>query len=98
MGKFEISEISILPLRPRNGFVAIASCVFNNQIYIGEIALYTSPNKVLGFRCQFPAKRLGNGKVVSCCHPLNVDVEQQISDAIIRKYLEVMDNFNHIES
>lgn len=42
MGNISISEIQIVPVKPNNGLVAFASCVVNNSLYIGNIAIYTS--------------------------------------------------------
>lgn len=96
--KILISEIQIIPIKPQNGLVAFASAVLNQQFYIGNIALYTSPSTKLGFRLVFPNKKLASGQIVDCFHPISNEAEEQVSSAIIRKYVELMDNFHHVEN
>ena len=94
----KIDEIQIIPIKPQNGLVGFASCVVNNQFYVGNIAILTSPNIKTGFRLQFPTKKLSSGKQVDCFYPISKEVEEVVSEKIINKYLELMDNFNHVEA
>lgn len=98
MNKLEISEIQIVPLRPQNGLVAFVSAVINNQFYIGNIAIYTSPSSASGFRLVFPNKKLASGQVVACFFPISKEAEQQVTSAIVKRYLELMDHFHHVET
>jgi stage V sporulation protein G len=94
--KIVISEIQIIPIKPLNGLVAFASAVINNQFYIGNIAIYTSPISSDGFRLVFPNKKLASGQIVDCFHPITQDAGRMVSEAIIRKYVELMDNFHNV--
>jgi len=93
-----VSEVQLFILKPQNGLVCFASCIINNQFYVGNIAIYTSPNTSHGFRLVFPNKKLASGQVVDCFHPINKEAEGVVSSAIIKKYLELMDNFHHVVS
>lgn len=93
----EISQIQICPLRPNNGFLGFAACVVNNQFFVGNIAIYSSPLTKVGFRLVFPNKKLASGQVVDCFFPINKESEQQVTKAIIAKYVELMDGFNHVD-
>jgi len=93
-----ISEIQVAPIKPQNGLVGFASCIINNQFYCGNIAIYTSPNSPQGFRLVFPNKKLGSGQVVDCFHPINREAEECVTIAIVNKYVELMDNFNNVET
>lgn len=93
-----ISEIQIIPIKPQNGLVGFTSCVINNQFYVGNIAIYTSPSSAGGFRLVFPQKKLASGQVVDCFHPINKEAGELVSTAIIKKYVELMDNFHHAEA
>ena len=86
MMSLEISEIQILPVKPRNGLVAFASCVINNQFYIGNIAIYTLPLSFGEYRLVYPAKTLPNGKQINCFHPINRETGEIIKKAIAAKY------------
>lgn len=96
--KIEISEIQIVPIRPHNGLVGFASCVINNQFFVGNIAIYSSPNSPIGFRLVFPNKRLDSGYFVACFHPINKAAEEIVSEAIINKFHQLMDNFHNFQS
>jgi len=99
MNKLEISEIQIIPIiKPQNGLVAFSSVVLNQSIYCGNIAIYTSPGAKLGYRLVFPNRKLGSGRVVECFHPITQEAGTLISEAIIKKYVELMDNFHHVEA
>ena len=97
MNEILISEITIVHIKPNEGLLGFASCVLNNQFYVGNIAIYTSPNTSHGFRLVFPNKRLVSGQIVDCFHPINKEAEKVVSSAIIKKYVELMDNFHHVE-
>ena len=62
MRELEITEIQIIPIKPRDGLVAFASCVVNNALYIGNIGIYTSQSGPDGFRLVYPTKILPHGK------------------------------------
>ncbi|MDD5546408.1 MAG: septation protein SpoVG family protein [Candidatus Omnitrophica bacterium] len=85
-----ISEIQIIPVKPNNGLIAFASCVVNNQFYIGNIAIYTSLSSQAGYRLVYPTKVLPNGKALSCIYPINKIVGSAVQEAIINKYEDLM--------
>jgi len=90
MSKLHISEIQIVPVKPKDGLVAFASCVINDALYIGNIAIYTSPTNAEGYRLIYPMKVLPNGKEINCVHPINKNTGDIISKAIIKKFKEVI--------
>ncbi len=89
MNTLDINEINILPVKPQNGLVAFASFVINNQIYIGNIAVYSSFTTEDGFRLVYPDKVLPNGKRISCVHPISRDAGESIKRAVVARYLEL---------
>lgn len=86
MDELLISEIQIIPIKPKDGLVAFASCVANNSLYIGNIAIYTSPTTSEGYRLVYPLKVLPNGKEINCVHPINKEAGEKLLKAIIGKY------------
>ena len=96
MKNLEISEIQLIPIRAQNGLVSFASCVINNQFYVGNIAIYTCPSSGEGFRLVFPNKKLASGQVVDCFYPINKEASELVSREIIKKYVELMNNFHHV--
>ncbi len=90
MSELEISEIQVIPVKPKEGLVAFASCIVNQALYIGNIAIYTSPSTQEGFRLAYPIKILPNGKKIHCVHPINKEAGEAILKEIIRKLREVI--------
>ena len=90
MDDLVVSEIQIVPIKPRNGLVAFASCVLNHSLYIGNVAIYTSPTKEEGYRLVYPSKTLPSGLEINCVHPINKETGRAISAAIIDKYKEIL--------
>jgi stage V sporulation protein G len=90
MNTFHISEVQIIPIRPKEGLVAFASCVVNNALFLGSIAIYTSLSRPEGFRLVYPSKQLPNGKEINIFYPINKSTSNLISRAIIEKFQEII--------
>jgi len=90
MSELLISEIQIIPVKPKDGLVAFASCVVNDSLYIGNIAIYTSPTNPEGYRLVYPLKVLPNGKEINCVHPINKEAGEAIANSIIRSYEDLI--------
>lgn len=84
-----ISEINIIPVKPRNGLIAFASCVFNNQLSLNSIAIYTRPDGS-GYRLCYPSKILLNGKQINLFYPIDKETGELIEKAIIRAFEDLM--------
>lgn len=85
-----ISEVQIIPVKPQRGLVAFASCVINNSLYVGNIAIHTSLKDPGGYRLVYPDKVLPNGKLINCVYPINQEAGEAIRVAIIGKYMEIV--------
>ncbi|MGZ6250757.1 MAG: septation protein SpoVG family protein [Candidatus Chromulinivorax sp.] len=85
--KDKVSEVQIIPLKPKDGLVAFASCIFNQALYISSIAIYTRPNG--GFRLSFPTKKSATSSI-PIFHPINTQTKNLIEEAILHKYQEII--------
>ena len=94
MNMLEISEIQIFVIRPKDGLIAFASCILNNQFFLGNIAIYSSPASSDGFRLVFPAKVLPTGKQIQSVYPINAKTYEAIKRPIIQKLEEIMAKVN----
>lgn len=94
MNEIVISEIQIVPVKPKNGLVAFASCVINNQFYFGNIAIHTSFASPDGFTLVFPSKTLPTGKQIQSFYPINRQTYEAVKKAIIKKFEELMNKVN----
>jgi len=90
----EIKEIQIVPIKPRDGLVGFASCVFGDSIYLGNIAVHTRPDG--GFRLVFPAKKIGS-QLLFYHNPINREVSEMLEKAIGDEYQEVINKSEEIE-
>jgi DNA-binding cell septation regulator SpoVG len=91
MEEIRVTEVQIIPVRPRDGLVAFASCVINGAFYAGNIAIHTSTMAPDGLRLVYPDKTLPNGKVINCFHPITKEAGEKIKKAIVSKYLDICD-------
>lgn len=85
MNEINLSEIEIIPIKPRNGLLAFASFVLNNSFYVGSVAIYSKFSES-GYRLVYPEKVLANGFKISCFHPINNQVAKQIEEKIFEVY------------
>lgn len=81
-----ITEIQIVPIKPKNGLVGFASCIYNNQIYLGSIGIMTRPRG--GYRLMYPTKKVGNQNI-NIYYPINRETAQYIEKEIINKFEEI---------
>ena len=88
MKEIIISEIQIIPVKPKEGLVAFASCVINDQFYVGDIAVYTRPDGS-DYRLVFPSKTLHSGARINVFHPINREAGHQLKSQIIKVYLSL---------
>ncbi len=92
MKELVLSEIELTPVKFKNGLVSFASCIINNQLYLGNLAVYSSPSSPDGFRLVYPSRTLSNGKQLSIVHPINKETGFLIQKQIVEKYLKLMEN------
>ena len=89
MMEINLSEINIIPVKPRNGLLAFVSFILNNSFYVGDVALYSRLNQD-GYRLCYPLKILANGVKVNCFHPITKEASQAIEKAVIERFEELM--------
>lgn len=85
----KISEIQVIPVKPRDGLIGFASFVLDEKYYVGSVAIYTRLNGS-GFRLVYPTKKVGE-KNINVFHPINSEVGKAIDEAVINKVNELFD-------
>lgn len=83
----KITEISIIPIKPKDGLVALASCVLDNKIYLGSIGIYSKLSG--GYRLTYPNKKLGEN-AINLYHPITKETGEAIEKSITEKYEELV--------
>ena len=91
----KISEVTIIPVKPNKGLVALASCVIDDKLYLGSMGIYTFKPPRIGYRVTYPTKTVGrgtDGKVLSIniFHPINRAVQSAIEKGIVDEYEKLM--------
>jgi len=85
--KNQISEIQIIPVKPKNGIVAFTSFVLNDCLYLSSIAVMTRPNG--GYRLTYPIKKVGE-RDIGIFYPIRREFSQEIEKDVIEKLENVM--------
>lgn len=93
MNETVITEITIIPLKPREGLVALASCIIDGKLYTGSIGIYTKLRG--GYRITFPTKKIGE-KSINIYHPINKEVGDAIEKAIVEHYEKLVSKEGNI--
>jgi len=83
-----ITEVEIYPLRPKEGLVGFASCVFDGKLSLNSIAIHTRSDGT-GYRLVYPAKVLPNGKVINTFYPITKEAGEKIEAEIITEMEKV---------
>lgn len=83
----KISEVTIIPVKPNKGLVALASCVIDDKLYLGSIGIYTKLSG--GYRLTFPNKKVGDTSI-NIFHPINRTVGDAIEKGIVEQYEALM--------
>jgi len=89
----KVTEVEIIPIKPKDGLVAIASCVIDNKIYIGSLGIQTRlTGKYGSFRLLWPTKKIGT-REINIYHPIKREVYTAIEKAVIGKYESEMKDY-----
>jgi DNA-binding cell septation regulator SpoVG len=83
----KITEIEIIPIKPRNGLVAFASIVVENRLYLGSIGVHTRLDGS-GYRLTYPTKKIGD-RDLNIFHPIDQETSKKIEEAIITKMKKI---------
>lgn len=79
-----VSKIKIKKVIPNKGLVGFASCVIDDSLYLGNIAVFTRLDSE-EMRLVFPVKEIAQNKIV-VFKPLTAELYYQLEQAIAEKY------------
>lgn len=85
--KDKVTEIQIIPVKPKDGLVAFASFIFDNSFYFASIAIHTRP--LGGYRLTYPTRKSPTNSL-PIFHPINKAIASAIEEAVISKYEEII--------
>ena len=84
----KITEVQIIPIKPNNGLVAMASVVVGECLYLGFIGIHTKLNGQC-YRITYPTKAV-SGKSLNIFHPINRSLAIALEQAILARADEVL--------
>src|SRR5262249_48867048 len=84
----QVTEVDIAFVKPKDGMIAFASVVLDDQLYLSGIAIHS---KLVGsgYRLSYPTRKVGEVQF-SLFHPIRKQVGLAIEQAIIDKLKNVM--------
>ena len=88
----QITEVDIAFVKPKDGLIAFASVVLDDQLYLSGIAIHC---KLVGsgYRLTYPTRRIGKVQF-SLFHPIRRQIGLAIEQAIIDKLKNVVSKRN----
>lgn len=83
-----VTEVQILPIKPRDGLIAFASVVIGNSLYLGSIGIHKRLDGS-GYRITYPTKKVAD-KSMNIYHPIDRETSRLIEEAILKKAEEIL--------
>lgn len=80
-----VSKIKIKKVIPDKGLVGFASCVIDDSLYLGNMAIFTRLNKEDEYRIVFPIKEK-DGRKIEMFYPLTADAYYILEEAIANEF------------
>lgn len=81
-----VSEVQIIPVRPKDGLVAFANFVVYRAIGCTSVAIMTRP--LGGYRLVYPTKKVGE-QVITVFYPITRTIGSAIEEEVIEQYENV---------
>lgn len=84
----QVTEVDIALIKPKDGLIAFASLVLDDQLYLSGIAIHS---KLIGggYRLTYPTRKVGQVQL-SLFHPIRKPVGLAIERAIVEKLKNVL--------
>ena len=93
--KTKITEIQIIPIKPKEGLVAFASFILDGKLYLGSIGIMTRPQG--GYRLVYPTKKVAE-KNLNIFYPINREFASTIENEVVRQFENVMKKYDRHNS
>ena len=84
----QVTEVDIAFVKPRDGLIAFASVVLDDQLYLSGIAIH-SKLVGAGYRLTYPTRKVGEAQF-SLFHPIRKSAGLAIERAILEKLKNVV--------
>lgn len=84
----QVTEVDIAFVKPKDGLIAFASVVLDDQLYLSGIAVHRKLDGS-GYRLTYPTRRVGDSQF-SVFHPIRRPIGLAIERAIFAKLKDVV--------
>lgn len=89
----KISELQIVPVKPKDGLIGFASFVLDEKYYVSSIAIFTRRDGS-GYRLVYPTKKVFLSDI-NIFHPINASVGKTIETEVMKKVNELVNETTH---
>ena len=87
----KISEVNCFPIRQRGTLIGFASCIWNDSLHIGSIAIHVDTQGEAGrIRLVYPVEKIKNGQEVKVVYPIDAVSSEAIRSAVQTSWDESM--------
>jgi stage V sporulation protein G len=84
----QVTEVDVAFVKPKDGLIAFASVVLDDQLYLSGIAIH-SRLVGSGYRLTYPTRKVGEAQF-SVFHPIRRPIGLAIEHAIVEKMKNVV--------
>ena len=81
----QITDVRLRKVNSENRMKAVASVYFDNEFVVHEIKVIEGPN---GLFIAMPSRKTLNGQHKDIAHPINQEVRDKLTKAVLEKYEE----------
>lgn len=85
----EISDIKIRRLNEEGKMKAVVSVTFDNEFVVHDIKVIDGSDKLF---IAMPSRKINDGEFKDIVHPINKDMREKISAAVIKEYNDALVN------
>lgn len=85
----KISNIKIRTATDEKGLAGFASCVLEDVLFIGNIAIFSRLNRPGEYRVVFPVKDCQSGKRIEIFYPLTSEFYFELEKAIVQEFIKI---------
>lgn len=85
----KVTEVQILPVKPKEGLVGFASAVLDDKLYISGMGVHKIKDGS-GYRITYPEKLVGKAKL-GVYHPITKELGKALEQEVNKKCLEMFE-------
>lgn len=83
----KITNVEIIPIKPKQGLIGFANIIFEDQLFIGSIGIHLKLDGN-GYRLTYPSRKVGD-QDFTIFHPTHAELSRIIEKAIEAKAMKL---------